>query len=208
MTSNNVPSGPGQIEAWLAAARQGSSEALGHLLEACRPYLLQVANDNLAADLQAKQGASDLVQETFLEAQRDFGRFSGLTEGEMLAWLRCILLNNLANLTRHYRNTGKRQVQREVDLAHLPLEEMAGPLEDQGVSPSSQERARERDEALERALAQLSEDQREAIRLRNYERLSFEEVGQRLGRSGGAARKLWSRAVEHLQRILEPPNEP
>jgi RNA polymerase sigma-70 factor (ECF subfamily) len=207
MMSTGKPPRPGQMEAWLAAARQGSNEALGHVLEVCRPYLLQVANDHLAADLQAKLGASDLVQETFLEAQRDFGGFHGRTEEEMLAWLRCILLHNLMNLTRHFRQTGKRRVQREVALTDPPREEVDKPLVDPEESPSSQARARERDAALERALAQLPEAQREIIRLRSYERLSFEEAGRRLGRSTGAARKLWGRAVEHLQRILEPPDD-
>ena len=61
----------------------------------------------------AKGGASDLVQETFLEAQRDFPRFQGTSEAELLGWLRQMLLNNVANFTRHYRIT-KREVGREV----------------------------------------------------------------------------------------------
>src|SRR6516225_2720280 len=104
-------------EEWLAAARGGAPETLGQLLEACRQYLLLVANQHLAPDLQRKFGASDVAQETFLEAQRDFGAFHGRSEEELLAWLRRILLNNLANLTRGYRGTDKRQVAREVPLA-------------------------------------------------------------------------------------------
>src|SRR5262245_58767873 len=98
------------------AARAGSREALGKLLESCRGYLLILANGELDADLQAKEGASDRVQETFLEAQRDFGQFQGRSEAELLAWLRRLLLNNIANFTRRYRITGKRSVEREVAL--------------------------------------------------------------------------------------------
>src|SRR5215831_5082709 len=100
----------------LDAARAGSREALGRLLESCRGYLLIVANGELDADLQAKEGASDRVQGTFLEAQRDFGQFQGTNEAELLAWLRRLLLNNIANFTRRYRSTGKRSVEREVAL--------------------------------------------------------------------------------------------
>ena len=57
-----------------------------------------------------------MVQETFLEAQRDFGRFRGTTDGELRAWLRQLLLHNLANFARSYRGTEKRQVEREVHL--------------------------------------------------------------------------------------------
>jgi len=111
-------------------------------------------------------------------------------------------------MTRHYRQTGKCHVRREVNWADVPSEDLAGPASREGKSPSSQARARECDEALERALAQLPEEYREIIRLRNYERLSFAEAGECMARSAEAARKLWGRAIDHLQRILEPPHEP
>ena len=56
---------------YVTTARGGSREALGEALESCRAYLLLVANRELDDDLQAKGAPSDLVQETFLEAQRD-----------------------------------------------------------------------------------------------------------------------------------------
>src|SRR5262245_37348302 len=65
------------VARWLTEALAGSHEALGHALEGCRGYLLHVAMQELDADLASKAGASDLVQETFLEAQRDFARFQG-----------------------------------------------------------------------------------------------------------------------------------
>ena len=107
---------PGDAVHHLPAARAGSREALGRVLEACRAYLLRIANEGVSADVQAKGGASDLVQETFLEAHRDFAHFQGNSEAELLAWLRCLLLNNMANFARAYRATGKRQVGREVPL--------------------------------------------------------------------------------------------
>jgi hypothetical protein len=66
-----------QTSQLMQAARAGSAEALGRLLEGCRAYLLLAANRQLDADLQAKGGPSDLVQETFLEAQKDFPPFQG-----------------------------------------------------------------------------------------------------------------------------------
>jgi RNA polymerase sigma-70 factor, ECF subfamily len=61
----------------VAAARAGSREALGRALEIHRHYLLAIAERQLDPDLRSKGGASDLVQETFLEAQRDFAQFGG-----------------------------------------------------------------------------------------------------------------------------------
>src|SRR5262249_18371673 len=100
----------------LARARAGDGEALGRLLDGCRGYLLLIARQELDADLQAKGGASDLVQDTFVDAQRDFIRFVGGDEAELLAWLRRILLNNLANFTRGFRETEKRKVALEVPI--------------------------------------------------------------------------------------------
>jgi RNA polymerase sigma-70 factor (ECF subfamily) len=188
----------------LPAARAGSREALGQILEACRGYLLHIADQGLAADLRAKGGASDLVQETFLEAQRDFARFHGNTEAELLAWLRCLLLNNAANFARRYRATGKRQVAREVPLAGSDSSGAvaAGPAA-ATPSPSMEAMAHEKAEAVARALERLPEDYRRVITLRNQERRDFEEIGRLMGRSTDAARRLWSRAIERLQQELE-----
>jgi DNA-directed RNA polymerase specialized sigma24 family protein len=62
----------------------GSGDA-GQLLEACRQYLLMIANDVIGPELQAKLGPSDLVQDTFLEAQRHIDAFRGQTRGELRA---------------------------------------------------------------------------------------------------------------------------
>ena len=167
----------------------------------CRPYLLGVGNQQLDEDLRAKIGGSGLVQESFLEAQRDFAGFYGQTEGEFLAWLRQILLHNVANLRRRFRETDKRAVARELALSDVPVGELGGLIDVN--SPSSLARARERDEALHRALEQLPAASRDAVQWRSYERCSFEEVGQRLGRSAEAARKLWVRAIEQLQQLVE-----
>ncbi len=100
----------------LADARAGSPEALGNALEAHRRYLLLVAEKELAPDLRHKGGASDLVQETFIEAQRDFEQFRGESGNEFRGWLRRILLHNLGAFTRRYRDCAMRDVGREVGL--------------------------------------------------------------------------------------------
>src|SRR5262245_14991902 len=162
---------------WLPAARAGSSEALGRVLEACRGYLLQVAREALDPELRAKGGPSDLVQETFLAAQRDFPRFRGDSETELLAWLRRLLRYRLSKHTRRYRTTKKRQVVREI-----PLD--AGGSSGPGgggpyattLSPSGEAMGREQEQALQRALDKLPEDYRRVITLRHKEQRSFEEI--------------------------------
>jgi RNA polymerase sigma-70 factor (ECF subfamily) len=206
-SSDNTPPPPDMVNRWIEAARRGSPAALGQVLDHFRPYLLALANRELEPDLQAKLGASDLVQDTFLEAQRDFGQFQGGSRDDLLAWLRRILLHNVANASRLYHETDKRQVQREVELGPRAVKDWLEALPDKESSPSAQAVRRERDEALERTLAQLPERDRKVIEWRTYERCSFAEIGRRLERSAGAARKLWTRAIEQLQQLMGPGDE-
>jgi RNA polymerase sigma-70 factor (ECF subfamily) len=189
---------------WLSAARAGSKEALGEALEACRGYLLLVAGQELDPGMQAKGGASDLVQDTLLEAQRDFAHFAGESEEQLLAWLRQILVHNLLNFTRRYRATVKRKLGREISLqtdssATAPV---PGPS-DPGLSPSAQAMEHEQAEALTVALARLPDDYRQVILLRYQGEHTFEEIGRMMNRSPNAARKLWLRAVERLQQEMD-----
>jgi RNA polymerase sigma-70 factor, ECF subfamily len=185
------------MECWLPAARAGSREALGQALEVCRGYLLLIARRELDPQLRAKGGASDLVQEVFLEAQRDFDHFRGDSEAELRAWLRRLLLRNLTDFTRRYRGTGKRCVAHEV-----ALEADGGPaagLATDTLSPSGQAIAGERARSLQRALERLPEDYRRVLLWRHQERRSFVAIARLMARSPEAVRKLWGRAVERLR---------
>jgi RNA polymerase sigma-70 factor (ECF subfamily) len=192
------------INQLLPAARAGDSVAMGHALENYRHYLLLVALRELDPALQAKAGASDLVQETFLEAQRDFECFHGTSEEELRVWLRRLLLNNVANFTRRYRDTEKRAVGREVPLG------TGGPSDIHGAecsadtpSPSGAAVANEQARALQQALQRLPDDYRQIIWLRYQEQRPFEEIAQLLHRSPNAVRKLWARALGRLQKELD-----
>jgi RNA polymerase sigma-70 factor, ECF subfamily len=192
---------------WLPAARAGSREALGKLLEAARRYLVSIARQELDPDLRAKNSPSDLVQETFVEAQRAFGQFQGDTEAELLAWLRQLLLHRVGKVRRSFRDTQKRRLTREVALGgDSSSGGPAGGLAAVNVpSPSGQAMEREQDQALQAALGRLPDDYRRVISLRYQEDLPFEEIGRLLDRSPDAARKLWARAVERLHEELERP---
>ena len=191
---------------WLAAARAGSREALGKLLEAARHYLHSIARQELDVDLRTKNSPSDLVQETFVEVQRDFGQFQGETEAELLAWLRQLLLHRVGKLRRSFRDTQKRRLAREVTLGGDGSSDgPAAGLAANTLSPSGQAMEHEQDETLRAALGRLPEDYRRVITLRYEEQLPFEEIGRLLQRSPDAARKLWARAVERLHEELERP---
>src|SRR5262245_33458239 len=188
----------------LERARAGDPEAREQLFARCRDYLGLAARARVESWLRAKVDASDLVQQTLLEAHRGFGHFQGATEAEWLAWLRRILDHNAADFVRRYRGTGKRQVGREVPLAG-PTSSAPGEAEPaaEGESPSAAAVRHESELRLAAALAILAPDHREVIQLRNLQRLPFDEVARRMGRSRPAAQMLWMRAIQKLQQVMQ-----
>lgn len=192
------------FEQLISDAKAGSGEALGRLVESCRPYLMLIANQDLDPKLRAKLGASDVVQETLVAAQHGIGGFRGTTEKDLLAWLRGILLNDLLQNRRKFRGTDKRQVDRELPLGgdsrhdKPPID-----LASQQHTPGTEAVLREQAEELGRVMSRLPEDYQMVVRLRNWEQLSFEEIGTKMQRSAEAVRKLWARAIAQLQQELD-----
>src|SRR5437660_5036837 len=94
----------------LQEARVGDAAALGHLLELYRRYLALLARMQIGRRLQGKVDASDVVQETFLDAHRHFAVFRGESEAEFVQWLRQILAAKLADLQRRFLGAQGRDV--------------------------------------------------------------------------------------------------
>jgi RNA polymerase sigma-70 factor, ECF subfamily len=185
-----------------SAARDGSRTALGELLEECRKYLLHVANRELGEGIQAKIAASDLVQETFVEAQRIFERFEGNSSQELRAWLVRILEYKRAQASRQFGGTEKRNVRREVSLEALSRDEWpTEPAQSDSAAISDTERSTKL-AALKAAIERLPPDYRTAIHMRSFEKRPFAELAAELGRSSEAARRLWFRAIVKLRTEL------
>jgi RNA polymerase sigma-70 factor (ECF subfamily) len=178
---------------------------IGPLLEGCRQYLMLVATHTLGRELSGKAGASDLVQETFLEAQRNASQFRGRSRQELLAWLCRILACRAANMRRRFLKTQKRAGTRELPLDAIDAGEnpQAPAIACKGPSPSEHAIGKELAAILEGALDRLPSHYRSAILWRQQEQLSFQEIGDRLGVTAEAARKHWSRAIVQLRRTLD-----
>lgn len=189
----------------LTEARAGSTEALGKLLEQHRAYLLKVARESIHPRLYPKGDASDLVQETFLNAHRDFARFHGDGGAELRAWLRRLLLNNAANFCRRFRTGGKRAVGLEVSLAAAGLVAMITWKVREHPSPGDDADAEEQARLLEQVLLRLPDAYRRVLHLHFREQRSFEEVAGLLSCTPNAARKMVTRAIKTVQRRLQQP---
>src|SRR5262249_1222168 len=128
-------------ERLLTLALRGEQQSLGMLLETYGDYLSLLARLQIGRRLQGKVDAADLVHATFLEAHRNWKRFRGRTEGELLSWLRRILATRAVDLLRRYLGSKGRDIRLERELA-LELERSSRHL-DAGLlakqdSPSNQ----------------------------------------------------------------------
>ena len=199
---------PSFVRDRLERARAGDLQARDQLFAVCRSYLGLVARASVEPWMRAKVDASDLVQQTMLDAHRDFARFRGETDQEWLAWLRQILNHNKCDAVRHYGSAGKRAARREVRIHEIDEDSSQPGIEvpSPGDSPSQIALHNERELLVAEAMTQLSDDHREVIILRNLQRLSFDEVAHQLGRTRPAAQMLWMRAMQNLKSKLDAGN--
>ena len=193
----------------LSQALAGSHECFGRLLHIYRNYLKFIVISQLERKLLSRMSASDVVQETFLEASRDFHQFRGKSSQEFWSWLKVILINNLHRVVEQHVLAKKRDVRREVS-----LEALTADLEESRIrldailpalieSPSSTVQHEEFKYQLANKLAELPPDYRQVICLRHMDGLPFEEIGLRMERSTGAARMLWLRAIRALRASID-----
>src|SRR5262245_49005130 len=192
-------------EELIRKARGEDPTLLGQLLELYRQYLGLLARVQIGQRLQGKVDASDVVQDTFLEAHRNFPRFQGASEAQFVAWLRQILAANLGNLVRRYLGTQGRDVRLERELAAAVDESsraLDGGLVAPQSSPSQQAVRREQAVLLADALGHLPEDYRDVLVLRHLQGLTFPQVADRMGRSVDSVEKLWVRALARLRQTV------
>jgi RNA polymerase sigma-70 factor (ECF subfamily) len=197
-----------QANVLLEQARQGDREALGRLLEAQRAALHRVAERQLDGRLAVRVDASDIIQQTFLEAHRNFRQFAGQDARQLTAWLEGILDHRIAGVIRDHALLQKRAVQRErsLDDSHGGLASLKQKL-DAGLSTPSQKAIRgEQEELLMQALSALPDDQRAAVRLRHLEGWALADIAQHLGRSPAATAGLIKRGMQALRRQLGQDN--
>jgi RNA polymerase sigma-70 factor (ECF subfamily) len=188
----------------LDEARNGSVAAIGRLLEWRRVLLEWYIAANLPRMLQSKVAVSDIYQDAAIDARRDFRMFLGSSEGEFFNWLKSIVTHTLYDTIRHYDGVQKRDVTREVRLG-----DGTGSTADQNLLPGQGNpelsAIRREDQAmLTRLIDLLPDDYRTVIRLRSFEDLTFPQVGERMGRSEDAVRKLWERAFDALIALMGP----
>lgn len=169
------------------------------LFAQAREYLRMLARVGLDPRLRAKLDESDVVQQTLLEAHRDWDRFRGGGEGERYAWLRQILARNLSNLLRDFTRE-KRDVSREA--VDSSANRLANWLAVDQTPPAAAIQREEETARIATALAALPEQQREAVILRYRHDWSVLAIAGQLRTTSDAVTGLLYRGLKALREHL------
>jgi len=145
-----------------------------------------------------EQDAEDVVQETFLRAFRQVGRFE--ERSAFSTWLYRIAVNCSNDLLRQRPRAGRRASLDDPDEG--AVRQLADPAAE--ADPMRVFAGRQIDGRVKAALGELSDQERSAFVMRHYEGLSIEEIGRVLDLKTSAAKHSVFRAVRKLRRALEP----
>jgi len=176
----------------------------GQLLQRHRAYLMLLARARILPVSGRKVDASDIVQQTLMDAYTRREQFRGNSEAELAGWLREILKNNILDVIRHEQRE-KRDIRREIPLRGTIDESMSRVdnwLASVQSSPSQRVSKEEDLLQLSEALDALPIAQREAIVLHHLQGLKLAEVAKELGRSESAVAGLLFRGLNKLHQQL------
>jgi RNA polymerase sigma-70 factor, ECF subfamily len=147
---------------------------------------------NLARNLLGNPlDAEDAVQETFLKIQRSIAGFRG--QSSFVTWTFRILVNTCHD-ARRKRSRKKEIAHEDLAVGDAPPIEPRAP----GSHPSLKM-------ALERALAELTQHQREVFLLYEVEGFRHAEIAETLEITEAASKNTLFQAKKNLRGMLEPP---
>lgn len=180
------------------------SDVSGQQLDAFRSYLYLMARAHLGPRLQRQVDASDLVQQTLMDAHACREQFRGETDAERAAWLRQIMARNLKDALRHHHRA-KRDISRQKSL-DMEIDDSfrraQSWLEANQSSPSQRVEKKEILTRLADALEQVPEVQREAVIMRHLQGMSLANIALELNRSESAVAGLIYRGLKNLHELL------
>jgi len=193
-----------EVEA-LAAAGDDVEEALGGLWQEHRRRLLKMVHLRMDPRLKGRVGASDVLQDAYVEISRRVRDYLADPRMPFFLWLRFITAQRLAALHREHIGAQKRDLRREVELgmpaASTPA--LVDQLMARGTTPTQRIAREERRVQLAQALDRLEPGDREILALRHFEELSNLEAAKELGIQPPAASKRYVRALDRLQGLLD-----
>jgi RNA polymerase sigma-70 factor (ECF subfamily) len=179
--------------AFVARARSGDTDAYRVLVERHGRTLFRLAFRMTGNE----QDAEDVVQESFLRAYRQLGRFD--ERASFGTWLYRIATNCSLDLVR-----ARKRRSENLALADPAMDDPMVALPSENPGPERQTLSGEIRERVADAMNELSATERAAFVLRHFEGMCMEDVSRVLECQPGAAKHSVFRAVQKLRRALEP----
>lgn len=181
-----------------------SREIDSETIERFRAYLKLLACSQVDSWLGRRVDASDLVQQTLLDAVARSDQFRGSSEAEFVAWLRQILTHNLIDACR-YHGREKRDMARDRSLDEDISRSFrrVDALAQSGSTPSQRAATNEQLLRLPQMLELLPAAQRQAIVLHHLQGLKLSETSLRMGKSESAVCGLLHRGLKRLHELFE-----
>jgi RNA polymerase sigma-70 factor (ECF subfamily) len=184
--------------------RVADLQPTGADLDGYRNYLRFLARAHLDERVQARVDASDIVQETLLEAHRSLPEFRGEREAELAGWLRRILARRIAHAVRDHTRQRRdvrleRSLEASLNASSARLEQF---LVSESPSPSEGAAANERVRQLAEAMESLTAEQREAIIEHYFHGRTVAQVAEAMNRSEAAVGGLLHRGMQALKRSM------
>jgi RNA polymerase sigma-70 factor, ECF subfamily len=145
--------------------------------------------------------AEDLTQEVFLKIYSNLGSFDA-ARGSLTVWIATMTRNLLVD---NFRRTRNQRATSSLDDGWDQAEELkpADRLVAAGPSPHEFAARRELANMVQKALAQVSIELREAVILRDLQDLDYKEIAQVLSIPEGTVKSRISRGRAELARLLE-----
>jgi RNA polymerase sigma-70 factor (ECF subfamily) len=199
---NEIEPDSRETQALLERVAAGDDLACAHLMERHRTRLHDFVDDHLDPLLRARLDASDVVQEAQMEATRRLPDYLQRRPMPFQVWLRRTAYERMLMLRRRHIEAARRTIRREVQLPDRSSLVLAQNLVDPSGSPSSRLNREDLARRMRKALDRLSPTDREALLMRHYENMSYEEMGCILGIEPASARKRAGRALVRLHKIL------
>jgi RNA polymerase sigma-70 factor, ECF subfamily len=191
----------------LRDAAQGDRDGWGRLLEQHRDRLRRMLGLRLDPRLQGRVDASDVLQETYLEASARLPEYLRNPTMPFFLWLRFLAGQKLVTLHRHHLGAQMRDAGREVSLYRGRLPEtssaaLAAQLLGHDTRPSEAAVRAELKIRLQEALNSMDALDREVLALRHFEQLSLAETAELLGLTESGASRRHLRALKRLKEVL------
>lgn len=189
----NSPSGGGSPEADLELVRahlQGSEEARQELERRlkCIPAFLSYRNRGRGTPFQPEE-LQDIAQDVFVLIWKRIDRFEGRAKLEAWAYRICAL---------EFQNAVRRKIRQKALTKELGPDTHLDAMSENAPTP-----AEDRLEGLRLAMGSLPAEEGRILDLKFHEKLSFEQIGERLGLTASGAKYHYYRTLEHLRKLMK-----